>query len=103
MGVVGQVKNMNTWQRITFKIKSVYKKGKENLNAGDKISVYISSSCEYPSVKVSKQFIVMVKDGNKYLLDNTAAVLEWPEEDAKRDKVQLALNEVKKGMVCDEF
>ena len=103
MGVVGQVKDMNAWKRITFKITSVYKKGQKNLNAGDKISVYISSSCEYPKVTVSQKFIVMLKDGNKYLLDKTSAILEWPKEGAKRNKVQLALDEVKKGKVCDEF
>ena len=103
MGVVGQVKDMNAWKRITFKITSVYKKGQKNLNAGDKISVYISSSCEYPKVTVSQKFIVMLKDGNKYLLDKTSAILEWPKEEAKRNKVQLALDEVKKGKVCDEF
>ena len=103
MGIVGQVKDMNTWKRITFKLTSVYKTGQKNLNAGDKISVYISSSCEFPKVKVSQKFIVMLKDGNKYLLDKTAAILEWPNEEAKRIKVQLALDEVKKGMVCDEF
>ncbi len=97
------MKDLNTEERIALIVKTVYKTGKKDHIPKGKLHVYKSKSCAYPNFKKDQDYIIMVKDGLKYVIDKGAFVLSWPNERKKITKLRMALDEVEQGNVCDNL
>ena len=100
VGKVLEVTTENSWQRIAIKSTDIIKPGKVDYKPGAKVLVYQMSSCEYPKFKKGKEYIVMLKDGIKYVINNEAFVMEYPKK-GRDKKIENALAEVKIGVICD--
>ena len=102
-GIVRDIEDQNSMQEIAFRVVDVYKTDSNGPKKDSKVHIYKLTNCDYPEIKSGKQYLIMVKKSEVYVMNNDTYVLEWPDSASKARKVKTALNEVRHGAVCDEM
>eukprot|EP00794_Sanderia_malayensis_P016274 gene16274-17915_t len=102
-GVIKAIEDQNSWERVAVRVEKIHKKGKFDYSVGGKLHVYKTKACVYPELKVNKKYLIMLKDGIKYVIDKEAFILAWPDHSKKKQKLRNALSEVQQGDVCDKL
>eukprot|EP00794_Sanderia_malayensis_P016290 gene16290-17928_t len=102
-GVIKAIEDQNSWERVAVRVEKIHKEGKVDYSVGGKLHVYKTKACVYPELKVNKKYLIMLKDGIKYVIDKEAFILAWPDHSKKKQKLRNALSEVQQGDVCDKL
>ncbi|XP_065067572.1 venom factor-like [Rhopilema esculentum] len=102
-GIVVDIEDQNSMQKIAFRVVDVYKTYSNGLKKDIEVYMYKLTNCDYPEIKSGEQYLIMVKKSEVYVMNEDTYVLEWPGSVRKARKVKNALNQVRQGAVCDEM
>ena len=90
-GRVELIDELNTQVEYVVKVLQVIKQGNKNVNVGEAMHLWRSSTCHSPDLKKYKEYLFMGLDNrNHYQLDKNSFVKLWPKRPANnKDKKVL--------------